>query len=230
MIKPRWYRNIFLQAAIIGSCLFVFGCENDEQTLNDWTRDNVMVEEAIDVTSLFSQGGVLRAKLKAPLMLRYQSDTIMVEFPKCLHVDFFDSTARRESWLDARYGKYFENLNKVLLRDSVKVVNIKGDTLTTSELWWDQNQRKFFSDSTVRIATIDKRISGGKGLEAGQELDWYIIKEPTGTVIMEDDRMAPPDSFTRPADTFTRPVVPIAPSKDTLDTLRTPRPTIRNRQ
>ena len=163
MTKRFFNKNIFTWAAILTSCLFVSGCENDERMIDAWTGKRQLVEEAKDVTSYFSQAGRLKATLKAPLMLRYQSDTAIVEFPKTLHVDFFDSSSKRESWLDARYGKYIESYNKVLLRDSVRVINIKGDTLTTPELWWDQNQGKFFTDSVVRIATKDRRIIGGKG-------------------------------------------------------------------
>ncbi|MBD0351089.1 MAG: LPS export ABC transporter periplasmic protein LptC, partial [Flavisolibacter sp.] len=88
---------------------------------------------------------------------------------------------------DARYGKYIETTNKVQLRDSVRVININGDTLTTSELWWSQNEKKFYTDKEVRIATKDKRIYGGKGLEAAQDISWYIIKQPTGSVVVPEN-------------------------------------------
>jgi len=183
------HNNFLFQAAIFCSCLLFSACENDEKTINAWTEKRVMVEEAKNMNALFSQNGNLRANLKAPLMRRYQTDTVVVEFPNTLHVDFFDSATKIESWLDAKYGKYYETHNRVLLRDSVKVINVQGDTLTTAELWWDQNDRKFYTDSLVRIITKDKRIRGGKGLEAGQDLTWYIIKQPTGTVLVSGDMM-----------------------------------------
>jgi LPS export ABC transporter protein LptC len=187
MTNPVKVRDILVQAAILGSCLFFWGCENDENTIREWTEQKEMVETAKDITVFFSQTGNLKAYLKAPEMLRYQGDTVIVEFPKSLHVDFFDSAGRKESWVDARYGKYLESFNQVLLRDSVRVVNIKGDTLATSELWWDQNAQKFYTDKEVRITQTDKRITGGKGLEAGQDLSWYVIKQPMGTVLVDDD-------------------------------------------
>ena len=212
MINPVRLKHILVQAAIVGSCLFFLGCENDERTIRDWTEKKVMVETATDITTFFSQSGRQKAYLMAPLMLRYQSDTVYVEFPKSLHVDFYDSLAKRESWLDARYGKYFESFNRVQLRDSVKVINIAGDTLTTSELWWDQNERKFYTDKVVRIATKDKRISGGKGLEAGQDLSWYIIKNPSGTVLVDDDLGAGSQVDTaRPAPQVLIPARPMTP-------------------
>jgi len=187
MINSLRQIHFIIQAALLIGCLFFLGCENDEETINAWTEKKEMVERATDIVSLFSQEGNMRAKLKAPLMLRYQADTVAVEFPNTLHVEFFDSATRVESWLDARYGKYFETLNKVVLRDSVRVINIAGDTLITSELWWDQNLQKFYTDSIVRITGKDKRIRGGKGLVASQDLNEIIIKYPTGTLLMGSD-------------------------------------------
>jgi LPS export ABC transporter protein LptC len=187
MIKTFYNNILFLQAAIIISCLFVSGCENDEKLIKAWSENKLMVEEARYVTSLISQNGHVKAKLTAPLMLRYQRDTVTIEFPNTLHVDFFDSLSKVESRLDAHYGKYFENFDRVLLKDSVRVVNLKGDTLLTSELWWDQEQKKFYTDSTVRIIQKDKHIRGGKGMEASQDLMWYTIRQPTGTVLVGDD-------------------------------------------
>lgn len=183
------FKNYLLQAAIIGSCLFVWGCENDEKIIAAWTEKKEMVEIATHVDTYFSQQGHVRARLKAPEMKRYQSDTVAVEFAKSLHVDFFDSAKRVESWVDARYGKYYESLNKVLLRDSVKVITVNGDMLETSELWWDQNTKTFYTDKPVRITQKDKKIFGEKGLEAAQDMSWYVIKRPTGTVVASDEVM-----------------------------------------
>jgi hypothetical protein len=91
--------------------------------------------------------------------------------------------------LDARYGKYVETHNRVLLRDSVVVINVKGDTLRTSELWWDQTARKFYTEKTVHIHKKNQNIIGGKGLEASQDLRNILIKQPAGTMLMPRDGM-----------------------------------------
>ena len=186
MINLFFYKKIFIQAAILCSCLFIYSCENDPRDIDIWTKKKIMVDEVRNVQSLFSQGGMLKANLKAPLMLRYQTDTVYLEFPKTLHVDFFDSSGKKESQLNARYGKYFETLNKVILRDSVVVSNIKGDTLKCPELWWDQNTRKFYTDSVVRLKTVDKTIYGGKGMQADQDLSNWSIFQPTGIIFLKE--------------------------------------------
>jgi LPS export ABC transporter protein LptC len=204
MTKLFRRHKTLVQAALFSSCLLFLACENDDDVISEWTQKVVLTEEAKKVEAYLSQGGRMCARLQAPVMVRQESDTLYTEFPKTLHVDFYDSTGVRESWLDSRYGKHFENLNKVLLRDSVRVISAKGDTLSTSELWWDQNTRKFYTDKQVRIATKSKLIYGGKGMDADQDLDNVTIHKPTGTVLVNDnfESSAPPaaDSTQKPVE------------------------------
>ncbi len=79
---------------------------------------------------------------------------------------------------------------EVYLRDRVVVFSIKGDTLRTPDLWWDQNTKKFYTDKFVRLHTKDKRLYGGKGFEADQDLTNYTIFQPTGTLTVPDSMRA----------------------------------------
>jgi hypothetical protein len=157
-------------------------CENDERKIDDLTKRVIMKEEAYQVESLLSQQGKLRAKLKAPLMVRVFGDTVFAEFPKSLHCDFYNDSARIESWIDSKYGKYYENLGKVYLRDSVVVITVKGDTLKSPDLWWDQNTKKFYTDKYATYHAPGKQIYGTIGLEAAQDLSSVIFKFPIGTI------------------------------------------------
>jgi LPS export ABC transporter protein LptC len=178
--------NIFKTACLLLACCFFCSCENEDAAIEEWTKNVVMVEEARNIETYFSQNGTLKAILRAPLMIRAQADTMYTEFPNTLHVNFYDTLAIRESWLDAKYGNYYENLNKVLLRDSVTVINTKGDTLMTSELWWDQNAKKFYTDKPVVYNSATRNIKGSEGLEASQDLTDVTFKQSTGRVLVED--------------------------------------------
>lgn len=181
-----------LLTAFIGSCLFFSSCENDPDVVNAGSERKPNIEVAHKIESFLSQSGTVRAKLISPYMLRYTLDTSYLEFPKTLHVNFFDSLGKIESQVDALYGKYFETRSLIYLKDSVKVFNVKGDTLWTPDLWWDQNTKKFFTDNRVRIRRKDQRIIGGKGLEATQDLKDIIIYkiESPSFVIVPDSMIA----------------------------------------
>lgn len=174
MINFSRYK-FFWQAALFSGCLFFFSCENDPGDVNRTNDRKANIEEAYNIQSFLSQNGNLRAKLVAPFMLRYAMDTSYLEFPKTLHVNFYDSTGKIESQLNALYGKYFETRSLVYLKDSVVVFNIKGDTLRTPDLWWDQNTKRFYTENRVRIQRKGQRVIGGKGMEASQDLDDITI-------------------------------------------------------
>lgn len=168
---------LFILAAFTGSCFFITACENDQKVVDDLFRKKTAVEEALKVESYLSQGGIVKARLTAPYMKRYMADSPYVEFPKSLHVDFFNDSTVVESILDANYGRHFEFERKVLLRDSVVVINKKnGDTLRTSELWWDQNAERFYTTKLVRIYQKTGYQIGRNGMTAKQDFsEWWLL-------------------------------------------------------
>ena len=174
-------KTFFYTAAFVLSCCFVCSCENDERDINNFLQDNVSKEEATDVVSYFSQGGNLRAKVTAPLLVRVKSDTQYIEFPNTLRADFYnDSTGQVESWVTSMYGKYYEDYNKVYLRDSVVVITTRGDTLKSPDLWWDQDKGIFYTFNYAEYHGKDQVINGNEGMEATQDLKNVTFKMPVG--------------------------------------------------
>ncbi len=177
-------------AALLISCCFVCSCENSQEEIDALTKNKVMQDEAITVESYISQEGKMKAKLKAPLMTRVMADTLYIEFPKSLHVDFYNDSTKIDTWLDAKYAKYFESFNKVYLRDSVVVITAGGDTLRCHDLWWDQNKGMFYTDSVATYRSPDTDIRAGKGMEATQDLKMIKFKYPTGPVNINNSGFA----------------------------------------
>ena len=174
MIKSVWTAGL--------CCILLSSCENDDKVLKDWTKEVRLREEATDMKIFISQEGKLRAGIQSPLMIKETADTISMTFPKTLHCDFYDDSTKIESSLDARYGIYYENLNKVYLRDSVVVITTKGDTLSSPELWWDQNTKLFYTNKYAIYKSPGQQIVGANGLEATQDLKRITFRSTTGSV------------------------------------------------
>lgn len=189
IVSKKYYFFSYAAALIMGCCFFS-SCENTQEEIDALTKNKVMQEEAIHIESYISQEGKMKAKLTAPLMLRVMADTQYVEFPRSLHVDFYNDSTKIETYLDSKYGKYFETLNKVYLRDSVVVITLKGDTLRCHDLWWDQNKEMFYTDSVATYRSPGNDITGGKGMEATQDLKTVKFKVPLGTVQISESGFA----------------------------------------
>jgi LPS export ABC transporter protein LptC len=192
--RGPFINTYFFAAALIISCCFVWGCENDDKVLKEMLQNVAQVEEVKKIQIYFSEEGKMKSIIKAPLMYRVQPssqlDTQYVEFPKTLHADFYNDSTKIESWIDALYGKYFEVLNKVYLRDSVVVISIKGDTLRCHDLWWDQGRGLFYTDNAATYRSPGNDITGGKGMEATQDFKSVTFKYPLGTVKIAESGFA----------------------------------------
>ena len=148
------------------------------------TARRIGVEEGKGITINYSIGGRTKAKLTAPIMLRYQDTVPYIEFIKSIHADFYDENLVVESKLDALYGRYMETESKVFLKDSVRLININGDTLYTDELYWDRNRvgREFYTDKPVHIRTKTHFIDG-VGFESNQDFTDQVVRNITNSII-----------------------------------------------
>ena len=199
----KWIPGLLL------GCIFMAGCENDVNEVRDLSRKRISIEEGKNIDSYLSMNGKVRAHLTAPLLYRYQGDSAKrSEFPKTLHVDFYDDSMKVESQISAKYGEYKENENKVLLRDRVVAFNTKGDTLFTEELWWDKNTEKFYTSKKVIISKgfRSSLFIGLDGMTCDQNLNnlvMYSVKYTGSYTTIPDssisDKPAPVPPVIKPA-------------------------------
>ena len=102
-VVQKKYQLHLYTAALIISCFFVYSCENKQAEIDTWLKDKVMTEEALNIESYISSEGKMKAKLTAPVMYRVMADTQYIEFPRTMHVDFYDDSTKVETWLDCKY-------------------------------------------------------------------------------------------------------------------------------
>ena len=183
MIFTKAYSKLI--AVFILGCIFLSACENSKEEIDKLTAKKLGVEEAVKVDINYTLSGKAKAKLSAPLMLRVQDTMPYVEFPKTIHVDFYNDSSKIESILDAKYAKYIESQSKILLRDSVRFIGLKnGDTLYCNELYWDRNRPvyQFYTDKPVQIRT-KMQFQNGIGFETSQDFKNKVLYKVTNSFI-----------------------------------------------
>jgi LPS export ABC transporter protein LptC len=182
----------YLTAALIIGCFFVGGCENDVNEVRELGRKRTNADEGKNIDSYLSMNGRMKARLTAPLLLRYQHDTLnKTEFPKTLHVDFYNDSLKVESQLRADYGEYLETQKKVYLRDHVVAFNTKGDTLFCQDMYWDQNTGRLYTRKKVIYSKGYRStlLIGLDGMDSDQSFtDVHLYRIQSGSYF------TPPDS------------------------------------
>lgn len=162
------------------------GCKNDPKEINALVTKGAQQEDkAEDVTILYSDNGHVKMKLYAKEFVKNDvAKPPYTEMRRGLKVEFFDDSLNVESTLNARYARYYEKQNNILIRDSIVVVNKKGEKLNTEELVWNQSAKKLFTEKFVKITT-PTQVMYGDGLEANEDFTWYRILNPKGIVAVD---------------------------------------------
>lgn len=180
-IKKIQFRPQGLFLVVCFICLNA--CTNDIKKLPPDTRPKDFENDrAIDVTFIRSEKGKTKAELHTTEFVKNDNaNPPYVDMLKGLKVDFFNDSLKVESTLTARTARYYTKSGNIIVRDSVVVVNRRGEKLQTEELIYNQSLERFYTEKFVRI-TIDNQITYGEGMEANQDFTWFRIKKQRGTI------------------------------------------------
>jgi LPS export ABC transporter protein LptC len=173
-----------------GIIIFFVSCErNSIEKINQLTSELDTPELAISNTEIIiTKNALIEVKVISPQINRYTNrEEPYTEFPKGLYVEFYDSTQKVSSFIQANYCIYDETDELWTAENDVVSVSEQGDTLNTEYLVWDQKKQKIYSDRYVRMTNADGIIHG-KGFEANQDLTNWIIKQPSGTISVENEK------------------------------------------
>lgn len=178
----------FTRTLLPGILLFlmVIGCKNDPKEINALVTKGAQQEDkAEDVTILYSDNGNVKMRLYAKEFVKNDvAKPPYTDMRKGLKVEFYGDSLKVESTLTARYARYYEKQGNILIRDSIVIVNKKGEKLNTEELVWNQSARKLFTEKFVKITT-PTQVMYGDGLEANEDFTWYRILNPKGIVAVD---------------------------------------------
>ncbi len=143
-------------------------------------RKAMAVLEGDDVTTLISDSGITRYRIKAQKWLIFdKADTPYWEFPKGIYLEKFNLDLEADATVEADYAYYNETLQRWTLRGNVKALNLQGEQFETPLLFWDQKEESVYSDSSI-VITRETSIIKGVGFRSNQEMTQYTILRPTG--------------------------------------------------
>lgn len=168
------------------SCAAIVACENDIEKVKMLSEPaRFPVEKGVNVELVYTDSGLIKVKLYAPLIERYQDEKPYTEMTKGLTCYFYNQQQVIENSLKAKYAIRYEHEKKMIARDSVVLVNTKGERLNTEEIIWDEQKKIIYSDKYVTIHTKDE-ILYGYGFESNEDFSRYKIFKLSGTIKMDE--------------------------------------------
>lgn len=153
-----------------------FSCENnlgELQKLN--LQEKFPVGEAENFKLTYTDSTRVKAILTSPLNYDYGNQEFSYsEFPKGLHLDFYDDEQRKNE-VDAKYGILYNETDLIELRDSVVIKTYDGKILKTDKLYWDQKSEWIYTDEAFTyIDPVEGSVMNGVGMDFNR--DFTIVK------------------------------------------------------
>lgn len=182
------YSKISITTVLAVVMLFlVYSCGNETTDIaqSSLKREKIPVLKAKEVITLISDSGITRFRIATTQWLIYdKTDEPYWNFPKGIKFDRFNLKGDIEAKMRADSAKYFEERYLWEFNGNVLVKNLKGEVFETQQLFWDDANRKFYSDKDIKI-TQKRKIIKGIGFESNASLTRYTIHKPTGIIPVE---------------------------------------------
>jgi len=187
-LKNSFHHFFIFCLFLVFIAVILTGCGNNPEIANVLTQSKSgpgMMAKNIEVT--FSDSGKIQAKLYSVLLNRYPGGDPYMEFPKGFKVCIYDSAMHVETTISGNYGKQKDYSRIMEARGNVVVRNeLKKQQLNTELLIWDENKRKIYSRTSVKITTGNMLLFGD-GLESNESFTDYTILNPHGQMLMKKD-------------------------------------------
>ena len=164
-------------------------------------KDSLPSMQSYGVTTLISDSGITRYRIETEEWSIYdKKNPPYWAFEKGVYLEKFDTLLNIDASIKADTAYYYEKKKLWELRGNVKILSLQGDKFETQQLFWDEKNKKIYSEKYIRIEQTDKEIRG-YGFEANQSLTEYEIKNTTGVFTIEDKSSA---TLTQPTDSLNK--------------------------
>lgn len=141
-------------------------------------------QESWNSTITFSDSGRTKAILWSGHISRFtqQRYTLLAD---SIRVDFFDDDQKHTSLLTAKRGRVNDATEDFVAYGNVVVVSDSGTTLKTDSLFWNNSNRKIYTQAFVDIVSPTEHIMG-QGMESDQNLKNYKIFRVSGSAVTKE--------------------------------------------
>lgn len=138
------------------------------------------------VSKLISDSGIIRYKIVAEEWEVYdQTSPPRQVFPKGIFLQRFDEKFHVDLSVTADTA-YCYNQNLWELRGRVFVRNIKNETFSTEELYWDMGKHEIYSHKHMHIVTPEEELEGNS-FRSNEQMTDYVVSWASGLMPVPRD-------------------------------------------
>lgn len=170
-----------------------FSCSGKLKQAESLNLEETPKQTVDNVFAVQSENGLLKMRLEAPLLERYDKDTVSIEmFPKGFALFAYNAQGLLETTIisekaahytyKATNGELWEVTGGVVIQNV-----IEQETMETDTLYWDRYAGKIYTDSYIRMYSRDGFMQG-YGMTSDQNAHDAVLLRPFNSysVVVQD--------------------------------------------
>tara|TARA_R110001632_G_scaffold2297_10_gene10103 strand:- start:12730 stop:13302 length:573 start_codon:yes stop_codon:yes gene_type:complete len=178
--------------AVILFTAMLFSCTNDSKTVRDFLAEkNLPIAVAKDAYHVYKDSGRITSKLITPLLNDFSNrkNHPYNEFPAGIKIINFENNGKDSTTVLGDYALSYSKTSISELKGNVVVINHTDKSrLETTQLFWDQKNKYFFTEKSFILTKVDDTVVG-VGFESMENLKKYVAKKTNGNILTNDNEL-----------------------------------------
>ncbi|MEC3878571.1 LPS export ABC transporter periplasmic protein LptC [Parapedobacter sp. 10938] len=169
--------------------LLLSACETDLKEVDRIAT--IQAEEPVDislgVTVVYSDSALVKARMTAPEMRRYNVEEPYYEFQKGITIVFYDENRVETQRITSDYAIQKEAEELIEFRRNVVITLADGSIIKTEELIHDQKANTFYNHVPIEAYFKDERGNFmGTSFTSDAAFEDVYVEHMTGLYVLED--------------------------------------------
>ncbi|NJB82258.1 LPS export ABC transporter periplasmic protein LptC [Wenyingzhuangia aestuarii] len=178
----QWGISLFIMVVF-------FSCKNSSKEINDFLADqNLPIGVAEHINHVYKDSGRVTSRLIAPVLWDYTNRKLnpYSEFPKGVKIVSIDRITRDSVTVTGNYAVSYDLTHFSEIIGDVVVINHQNNaTLNSEQMYWDQKEQYFFTESPFTLYT-EKDTLHGVGFESDSGLNNWILNNTNGNFVVDN--------------------------------------------
>ena len=183
LIKPT------LVFGLISVFVLLFSCKKELPPINK-KKVEFPTRTLINANIINKDSGRISGNLRSPLIEEYTTvDSPYTIFRKGLNLDFYQKGSIKPGYFQADWAKLSDVTGLYEGRGNVIIVNEKGDSLKSEQLFWNKKNKTVYTSKEVYLISKEgDSLTAKNGLQATDDLETYTLFNNQGFKYVDDNQ------------------------------------------
>lgn len=154
----------------------LFSCKKEVPPINK-KKSEFPTRTLINANIINRDSGRISGNLRSPLIEEFTTvDSPYTIFRKGLNLDFYQKGSEKPGYFQADWAKLSDVTGMYEGRGNVIIVNEKGDSLKSEQLFWNKKNKTVYTSKEVYlISNQGDSLTAKNGLQATDDLETYTL-------------------------------------------------------